>query len=203
MTERMQNLSVAIATKTSRRRFLARSATGLFGTVATLAAGSLVDPKRAFAYSMLCESQTGQGCPYGCGPSRCCGNQSGGCLCGTGTNCANNGVDCFGKYGDWGGTSCWTCQWGYCQDNIAWSVTTTCCDCRTSSSCDSDHICISHKTTQTAVGCCADAPGPPVRFPKPIVVGVSTGDPATSWGDTSLAFPGARQPGPRPDIPQC
>lgn len=208
MTDPVKTFSVAIAERSSRRRFLGRSATGLFGTVAALAAGSLIDPKQAFAYPSACESPIGQGCPFGCGPDRCCGSQSGDCLCGTNANCANNGVDCHGYVGgsDWGGASCWTCVWTGCESVYFYQYTTTCCDCATTN-CDIHNICISWKTTKTAIGCCGGvAGGPPTLFAKPVVVGVSTGDPATSWGDTTRAFPGtppAARKGPEPAIPAC
>jgi hypothetical protein len=196
MTEIFQNATMRMATAIDRRRFIRRAAGATFAGVASLAAGRLISPSRALAYSQTCEGTVGAGCPYGCGCSPCCGSLNGTCDCGDGNGgCKDDGVHCMGKVGgsDWGGSSCWTCTHNVCQKGVLYSVSTTCCNCRTNSGCSGAHcpngtlpaICIAWRSVSTYNGrCVSDSPEPPTPPPGPIgtVVGVSTGYPATSWG---------------------
>jgi hypothetical protein len=186
MTEYLQGVSVRLAKAMDRRRFIRRAASGTFAGVAALTAGRLISPTKAFAYASVCESTTGYGCPYGCGPSKCCAAQTGGCVCSDGHGgCKSGTTNCHGKIGDWGGQSCWTCTWRYCGDlTVLYQVSTTCCDCYTTGcSSDPDHICIAYLSTTTVVGRCGSATAEtPLPAPPGTVVGVATGDPSTSWG---------------------
>ncbi len=180
MSEYFENATVKLATAMNRRRFLRRMATGTFAGVAALAAGELISTSVAFAYPATCETTTGPGCPYGCGPSWACSVQSGGCHCSNGNGgCQNGTINCQGNYNDWGtGINCWTCVYEGCDNHSRNRYTTTCCDCATTY-CDKDHRCIAYNTTVTNIGGCNGASSP---YKPGQVIGVATGNPATSWG---------------------
>jgi hypothetical protein len=185
MTETVRNASVRVAAAMDRKRFVRRFAGAVFTTASLLSVGKLINPSAAYGYTSDCLSPTGGGCPTGCGPSDCCyiGGRPSGCQCGTGTNCLDNGAHCHGYAQTWGGDSCWTCYWQECGGGHILAHTTTCCDCATTGCNDDSGHCISFQSTITHIGEC-DGPSsrPTSMLPKPVVVGVYTGDRATSWG---------------------
>jgi hypothetical protein len=150
MTERLKGAVEEVAARMDRKRFVRRLSSRLFMGFAVVTAGGglgMVRASVAGAFTSFCEP-TGPGCPHGCGPSACCNNggRSAGCVCGTGTNCANNGSHCFGYAGTWSGDSCWTCytsSWYTCLACRCREYT-TCCDCATSGCGDSSGHCVSY-----------------------------------------------------------
>jgi hypothetical protein len=132
--------SLSLATKMGRRRFLRRTADGLFGGVAAVALGRMTLPHLVRSIPMLpnvpsdCESQTGPCCPSCCGPDPCCGTS----CCGVGCCEVAGSHVCYhcANKGDWGGYSCWSHVYstGY---------VVVCCDCAISTaSCTHTGICI-------------------------------------------------------------
>jgi hypothetical protein len=179
MTEPVRKFSMRVAETIDRRRFVRRAAGAVFATVTGLSAGSFISPSTAYGYTSACYSP-GRGDPYGCGASDACSfyGRPFGCSCGSGTNCLNNGAHCHGPdYGSWGGTAyCWTCTWYECYGGRELRHITDCCDCKTSSCGDSSGHCISYQVSTYNVGICN---GP---ASAPVLIGVDTGDPSTSWG---------------------
>jgi hypothetical protein len=107
-------------------------------------------------------------------------------VCDSGGNCINNGTYCHGKVysaTDWNYQACWTCAHKVCDSGVEYQNYTTCCDC-SRTGCGTS-VCIAWSSTMTVIGRCATAPGEiaaPLPAPPGTVVGVATGDPATSWG---------------------
>jgi hypothetical protein len=186
MTERIQNATVRLAGGIDRRRFLRRTANVLFAGVAVTSAGELFKPSTALAYTSSCtQPSSGSGCPYGCGPSKCCNasGRSSACNCGTGTTCKSGTAHCKGRAATWGGTSCWTCTHYVCGGSTMFRYVTTCCDCKTSGCGDSSGHCISYQTQVYKAGACATANRTAEAGSDELeLVGIDTGDPATSWG---------------------
>lgn len=184
----VERASQVLAKKLNRRSFIRNGADTVFGVSALMAAGKVFKGVRSAIpnTNFECETSTGPGCPYGCGPSPCC-NRSGrssACKCGTGTSCKSGG-NCHGKIGDWGGSSCWTCQYVKCLPSGNVQFTTTCCDCHTTGCGDLDSICISYSATSRVIGPCGGvAPNVPVGT----VIAMDTGNKATSWGDVSMFY---------------
>jgi hypothetical protein len=121
--------SAQLAVHIERRRFLRRSATGVFLATAAAMIGDLKFASRVLADPNASpDVSTGPGCPAGCGPSRCC-NISGICdkACCTPDTIA--GLKCpdsdGGNCTDPGHSSCcWTYQ-------PSPDIVNTCCDCQT------------------------------------------------------------------------
>lgn len=145
------------ATLIDRREFIRTMARGAFMASALLAAtGSISTVLSGIAQAApkpVCENEQGPGCPYHCGPSRCCTYTSGrpaGCNCATGGGgCSTSGGYCLGPdYREYasGYGGCWACYGPYspCKTGCQCRTVTLCCDCRTSASCnDASGRCIS------------------------------------------------------------
>jgi len=161
-----QQVAVRIATAIDRREFLRTAARGTFKASALLAATApiwAVMSGVSQAWATACENEQGPGCPFHCGPSRCCGYLNGrppGCDCGTsGGGCKSHSTDvhCNGRnYGQYtqaqGG--CWACYgaWSPCKTSCQCRKVTLCCDCTTSGCSDSSGRCIS-SDVYTQVAC--------------------------------------------------
>jgi hypothetical protein len=180
MTEQVHKLSVRVAESIDRRRFLRRTAGSIFATATAISVGRLLRPAAAYGYVSACDSP-GSGCPYGCGPSQCCNapGRPAGCDCGSApAQCkAENGAHCHGgDHSSWNPANCWTCDYYQCISSNQYHIVTICCDCKTSGCGDGLGHCISYQTQVFHIGSCGGRPT--MRE----LVGVQTGDPATSWG---------------------
>lgn len=131
--------SLQLAAHVSRRRFLRRTADGIFGGLAAVAIGTMSIPQFLRSVPLLpnypskCEG-TFNNCCTCCGPDPCCGTSC------CGENCCDQPGShscCYCSYkGDWGGQSCWEAVIGGGGSDYFVIV---CCDC--SSYCGSG-VCI-------------------------------------------------------------
>jgi hypothetical protein len=134
--------SVSLSEKINRRRFMRRTADGMFLGVMGVALGQMKVGKFIKSIPNMpnipsdCESPTGCGCPTCCGPDRCCASSCCSQDCCSGGQGHSQCNSSCGYYGDWGGGSCWSHETsvGNC------TLLTVCCDCH--SSCGSNRLCI-------------------------------------------------------------
>lgn len=168
------SLAQRIAMAVSRRGFIGRSARTAGGVIIALVAGEGLQAAFASPASAgtiySCDGAidgVGAGCPsaseYGkpCGPDPCCIHLSSACNCSDNpgvTYCHSHSQksDCDGYADDYSGgqlSSCWTCYGPAlsCGSGCAYRYITICCDCKTSSSCSADNICISYDMYSTKI----------------------------------------------------
>lgn len=126
--------SVELSQRISRRRFLRRSADGIFAGVAGIMVGEVAisslikSPRRVLPnYPVDQTRSTGCGCFAGCGPSPCCGQAccSQDCCKPFSSSCKNSSGSCGPNFAGHGSTNCWshTTTSGNCV------ILTVCCDC--------------------------------------------------------------------------
>ncbi len=161
----LEHVAVRVATAIDRRELLRSVARNTFRASALLAAsGSVSTLLSGLAQAgtvSTCENTQGPGCPYHCGPSRCCSYLNGrpsGCNCSSGCGtCKSGTTHCKGRnYSGWssGNNGCWACygSWSPCkQVGCKCRKVTLCCDCSTSG-CSDGGVCIS-SCVYTQVNC--------------------------------------------------